>query len=425
MGASDNSGITPRAPRVAVLQWGSRHRYAVPQALEVAGVLGAVFVDHAVAPDSLYYRLLRAASMLHPGFARALAHQPAVPMQRVVAVNCAGITARALRRLDSVAAIGRIPGRLYTRGVTRSPVFADCDTVYGFVQSSCAVFEHAKRRGMATILDHYKVTAPCMARWYEQAFERWPEWTLGRERSLTKPTYGWDQQAQERALSDTIWAPSEFVRGDLLDSGVPPERIQCHPYGLDLGAFSDTTCRKAGDGPLKVLFVGGQPILKGLPDLLEAGLALGPKAARIRVIAPVSRFPAHLLARYEPIAEWVGPVPYAQMCDQYAWADLLCLPSLAEGSARVTFEARAMAVPIVVTPNTGSWVENGEDGLLVPPFAPQSIAAALHALRTDTGLLAHLSEQALLRIKAFSLSAYSATLQFVVCHTRSAAHASV
>ncbi|NLN89372.1 MAG: glycosyltransferase family 1 protein [candidate division WS1 bacterium] len=82
-------------------------------------------------------------------------------------------------------------------------------------------------------------------------------------------------------------------------------------------------------------------------------------------------------------------------------------------------------MPVLVTPNAGSWVVDREDGLLVPPFSPARIAEALDMLRTDPDMLAHLSEQAALRSAGFSLSTYSATLQFVVRHARSAAHASV
>jgi glycosyltransferase involved in cell wall biosynthesis len=52
-------------------------------------------------------------------------------------------------------------------------------------------------------------------------------------------------------------------------------------------------------------------------------------------------------------------------------------PSFAEGSARVIFEALACGGYIITTPNSGSIVEDGVHGALVPPGDAVQLRAAI------------------------------------------------
>src|SRR6185503_19097558 len=72
--------------------------------------------------------------------------------------------------------------------------------------------------------------------------------------------------------------------------------------------------------------------------------------------------------------KFLGRVPRAGMVSEFARADVLVLPSLAEGSAEVTYEALACGVPVITTPEAGSVVRDGVEGRIVPSRDPEALA---------------------------------------------------
>ena len=60
-------------------------------------------------------------------------------------------------------------------------------------------------------------------------------------------------------------------------------------------------------------------------------------------------------------------LPYSALSKIYQSADVFVFPSLAEGSAYVTYEAMGCGLPILTTFNAGSVMRDGIDGFLVPP----------------------------------------------------------
>lgn len=70
--------------------------------------------------------------------------------------------------------------------------------------------------------------------------------------------------------------------------------------------------------------------------------------------------------------------------------DVFVLPSLNEGISNTILEAQASGLPVIATRVGGNpeLVEQGADGLLVPPGDPQAMAAALEAYLIDPALAA-------------------------------------
>jgi glycosyltransferase involved in cell wall biosynthesis len=67
-------------------------------------------------------------------------------------------------------------------------------------------------------------------------------------------------------------------------------------------------------------------------------------------------------------------VPRAEVRRWFAQSDVFVFPSLAEGSALVTYEAMAAGLPVITTPNSGSVVRDGIDGFVVPPRDVEALA---------------------------------------------------
>jgi glycosyltransferase involved in cell wall biosynthesis len=81
--------------------------------------------------------------------------------------------------------------------------------------------------------------------------------------------------------------------------------------------------------------------------------------------------------------------------------DLLVLPSEAEGFGLVLIEAMAAGVPVVATnvPGIRDVVTHEQTGLLVPPAAPDRLAAAIRRLINDDALRQHLTATALREVQ--------------------------
>jgi glycosyltransferase involved in cell wall biosynthesis len=140
----------------------------------------------------------------------------------------------------------------------------------------------------------------------------------------------------------------------------PPADVAANRHALFLGRFTqekaaDVLAVAAAAARMPVRFVGE-----------------GPLSDRI--------------ARLNPAAEVAGWVPADQVFDEIARARCLVLPSLwYEPGPLVIAEARSAGVPVVLarTPGPASWIEHGEDGLLVDGGDAEGLAAALTQMKDD------------------------------------------
>jgi glycosyltransferase involved in cell wall biosynthesis len=79
-----------------------------------------------------------------------------------------------------------------------------------------------------------------------------------------------------------------------------------------------------------------------------------------------------------------------------AGADVLVLPSVEEGSALVTYEARGSGCVLAVSDRSGAMCRDGHDGLVHAAGDVETLRDHIRALGSDPGLLA--------RMRAASLS---------------------
>ena len=76
--------------------------------------------------------------------------------------------------------------------------------------------------------------------------------------------------------------------------------------------------------------------------------------------------------------------------DCYRAATVHILPSECEGSAKCTYEAAACGLPQITTRESGDVVQDGVNGLIIPPNDPDALAAAIERLYRDRDLGARL-----------------------------------
>ena len=109
---------------------------------------------------------------------------------------------------------------------------------------------------------------------------------------------------------------------------------------------------------------------------------------------------------------FTGTLDRAGMAALYASADVCINPSLTDNSPNSVLEAMAAGVPVVST-NVGGVpyiVQDGHNGLLVPPADPQALAAALTRLLQDPALWLRLSASGQVDVQRFGWPQVSARL---------------
>ena len=181
--------------------------------------------------------------------------------------------------------------------------------------------------------------------------------------------------------------PSDYV---IIPNGVDTERFCC-------GARPRPDL---SDGKLNILFVGRLEKRKGVPYLLSAFAEVKKELPQARLILAG---PGKLLrAEYEKTVEekglddvqFPGFVPDAELPGYYRSAHVFCAPAThGESFGIVLLEAMASGVPVVASDIDGynSVVVDGQDGLLVPPRNPESLARTLVAILKDGPLRQQLS----------------------------------
>ncbi len=171
-------------------------------------------------------------------------------------------------------------------------------------------------------------------------------------------------------------------------------------------------------GPVHIVFLGYLSARKGVPELLEAlaspELAALSWRATLAGGGPVDEFRIRAadlgLANQVTLPGWIDQASAAAL---RATADILVLPSHAEGLAMSVLEGLADGLAVVATPvgAHSEVVESEHSGLLVPPGDIAALGAALTRLVGDPELRARLRAGARQRfLDRFDVRFYSGRL---------------
>ena len=185
-----------------------------------------------------------------------------------------------------------------------------------------------------------------------------------------------------------VVAVSRALADEVTQLGVPRERIAIVMNGVDSELFHprDRNAARAElglpAGPI-ALYVGNLKEEKGVLDLAAAWTTVARELPEATLVV-VGGGPAAdaLKAAVAPLGDsvrLVGPQPLPKVPTWMAACDLLVLPSHAEGTPNVVLEALASGRRVVATSVGGipDLITRPELGELVPPRAPDSLAAAI------------------------------------------------
>lgn len=398
-------------PRVLVVQSGGRHNYALPEIFADVGILEAFYTDICGGSG-----IGRVASLSHllpsSGIRRAmerLSHRrPSHDVLsrtktdgwntlRHISEDYFSGTLEARFR-NQVRFDGRHGQRMAQWGLGRAT------HLFNTLGEGAELSERAHDQGLPVYSDI--IIALSADRIVREEFAAYPEWG---------PPPILPGSSPERPgivgplleFTSTFVCPSQFVLDDLVTNwGVAPERTRIVPYSLSKSWFSI----EPEPIPGRVLFVGSADRRKGIHYLAAAADILHSRGRtyEFRILGHVDQS-----VRDQPLARHLSfqnRVPRNLVAEEFAKADILVLPSLAEGSATVTYEALASGVPVVTTPNSGSPVRQGIDGFIVPIRNPDALANSIESIVEDRELRARMSNEAIAGSRCFTWERYANAL---------------
>jgi glycosyltransferase involved in cell wall biosynthesis len=205
------------------------------------------------------------------------------------------------------------------------------------------------------------------------------------------------REEAEYAAADYLACPSAFVAKTFLDAGYGGDQLVIHQYGHDPATHSAAPARtRSADDGLQACFVASCEPRKGLHVALDAWLASSAsKRGTLQVAGAFVPGYRELLASRLSHSS-VREVGFVQnTAELMGKCDVMILPSIEEGSALVTYEARACGCVLVVSDATGARCTHLHDSLVHSAGNISELTNHLNMLAEDAGLLSRLREQSL------------------------------
>jgi glycosyltransferase involved in cell wall biosynthesis len=205
------------------------------------------------------------------------------------------------------------------------------------------------------------------------------------------------KEEEEYRLADRLLCPSDFVASTFLEHGFAASKLARHQYGFDEKVYFQNDELRGKNRGLTVLFVGGCAPRKGLHYALDAWLESPAHTDGTFLIAGgfIPGYAEKLsLQLSHPSIRVLGhrqDVP-----ELMRQSDILVLPSIEEGSALVTSEARGSGCVLLVSEAAGAICQHMENAIIHKVGDIKALTSHLTLLHEDRALLE--------RLRAASLS---------------------
>ena len=231
-----------------------------------------------------------------------------------------------------------------------------------------------------------------------------------RRSLLRRSKHAWNRHVFAGARTVIAW--STWTRDSVIGRyGVPAENVVVIPPGVDLDRWQVAT--HEADGPVRILFVGGDFERKGGPELLEAYKRLEPGASELILVTKnAPSVPPGVV-----VVDDVGPND-PRLLELYRSSSIFALPSRAEAFGIAAVEASACGLPVVVADTGGlsDIVVDGVTGYRVAVGDVDRVTERLGALVDSPALRRRLGEAARARaVEHFDASRNGARLLDAIC----------
>ena len=260
------------------------------------------------------------------------------------------------------------------------------DLIHTFPMGALQTLKAAKKLGIPTVLERCNAHTAFAYEVVQQECER-----LG----ITMPPgheHAYNAQVLQREEAefneaDFLLCPSDFVARTFLERGFPAEKLARFQYGCDSRCHPATEPRPAKRG-LTVLFAAGCAPRKGLHYALEAWLKS--TAHHDGTFLVVGEFIPGYAEKLSPLLAHpsVKRLGFRKdLPDVMRDSDILVLPSIEEGSALVTYDARSSGCVLLVSDASGAVCRHMENALVHPARDANTLAQHFTLMHEDRGLL--------------------------------------
>lgn len=170
-----------------------------------------------------------------------------------------------------------------------------------------------------------------------------------------------------RDLVDEIWVPTSWVRDCYIKSGIPGEKVQVVPNGVDSDVFSPSgpKLRLKTEKSFRFLFLGGTIARKGIDIVLEAYLQTFSASDDVCLVIKGQPGAVYQGSEIDVLIESIQrnrpnapEIEYtniafteAEMAALYRSCDVLVHPYRGEGFGLPIAEAMSSGLPVIVTKN--------------------------------------------------------------------------
>jgi glycosyltransferase involved in cell wall biosynthesis len=280
----------------------------------------------------------------------------------------------------------------------------ECRLFHGFSSYSLECMQVAGSRGAVLIWE-----GGCHPRAYQEVYSR--ESALAgirlppdfRENSSKR-------MEREIAMADAIIVTSESARSTYLSRGISESKLHVVRLGWEPSVFAGGSKKQKTD-EVRLLFVGGVSLFKGMRYLLDAFVKLrGRYGSRVTldIVGGLDRNASSLMRNLPEGVFLRGRKRQEELKECYSAADIFVFPSLIEGSAMVVYEAMGSGLPVVTTRMAGSVVRDGIDGFVVTPADSGQLAEKVAVLIDDSDLRERMGTSAKKWAMEFTWDAYRA-----------------
>ncbi len=203
---------------------------------------------------------------------------------------------------------------------------------------------------------------------------------------------------------DVIYVPSRATGEELVEKGIPQEKVKYYARGIDIERFHPSKANgfykrfKVIEKELKLLYVGRVSKEKNLPQLVEAYKKLAEIRDGVRlVVVGEGPYLEEMKQALQGLpVTFTGFLGGEDLPQAYASSDIFLFPSTTDTFGNVVLEAQASGIPVVVT-DQGGPQENlipGRTGYIVRSDDEESFLQAVLQLIDNRKLLEKMKRNA-------------------------------
>ena len=208
-----------------------------------------------------------------------------------------------------------------------------------------------------------------------------------------------DPITDEVEYTDLFLSPSSFTSQCFDNWNIPSVKRREIPFGTDIEEFHPVDKK---DDTIRYSFSGGLSRRKGTDSLLRVWNKLQLENAELHLYGRIRDIDKRLLKM-----DSIFTYGYIPLSEELPKNDVFVFPSLLEGSAKSVYEALACGLAVVTTPNSGSVVRDGIDGIIIEEKNDGILEEAILKLYRDRTLLNKMKASARERAGQFTWEIYA------------------